>query len=78
MAEKLLTLVSVPERAPTVEDLCHAMFIEGARLLGFARTNQIPIEAQEKILIAAGHIVEGLTNLLGVQSNAECETELGN
>lgn len=45
-------------------DLCKAMFIEGARVLGFSLDAPIPREAQERILLAAGLIANGLAALL--------------
>jgi hypothetical protein len=51
----------------SVEDLSKAMFIEGARVLGFQAAATIPLEAQEKILLAAASIVERLPLLLQMQ-----------
>ena len=51
----------------SVEDLSKAMFIEGARVLGFQAAATIPLEAQEKILQAAASIVERLPLLLQIQ-----------
>ena len=48
----------------TAGDLCKAMFIEGARVLGFSLDAPIPREAQERILLAAGLIANGLAALL--------------
>ena len=54
-------------------DLCKAMFIEGARVLGFSLNAPIPREAQERILLAAGLIANGLAALLDGNSDPESE-----
>jgi hypothetical protein len=65
--------------APGVEDLCDAMFLEGARFLGFAFAEQpMPLEAQEKIQQAANALSEKLMLLTKMQKAVQCETELGN
>jgi hypothetical protein len=64
--------------SPEVEDLCEAMFIEGARVLGYAYDAPIPLEAQEKILQAANSLVEKLAVLLAINGNIQTEERLGN
>ncbi|MGO9607193.1 MAG: hypothetical protein ACLQAT_28005 [Candidatus Binataceae bacterium] len=64
--------------SPNLEDLCEAMFIEGARVLGFAFDAQISVEAQKKILRAANSLVEKLTILLEIRGEIERQSELGN
>ena len=52
---------------PSVEDLCKAMFIEGTRVLGFQSGAKIPLEAQEKILLAVNALATRLALLLHIQ-----------
>jgi hypothetical protein len=61
---------------PTAGDLCKAMFIEGARVLGFTLEAPIPREAQERILQAADLLANGLTVLLGGNAGADPEGEV--
>jgi hypothetical protein len=69
----------VDDGAPNVEDLCEAMFLEGARLLGFALGEQpISLEAQEMIQQAANFLSEKLLFLVKMQKAVQCESELGN
>jgi len=51
------------------------MFIEGARVLGFAFDAPISLDAQEKILQAANSLAEKLAVLLGIPSTIEREAE---
>jgi hypothetical protein len=53
--------------------LCQAMFIEGARVLGYTREALMPKEIQEQIFLAATLIVDGLGQLLQNQDEAEQE-----
>ena len=57
-------------------EVCKAMFIEGARVLGFTLEAPIPREAQEQILLAAGLIADGLAALLDSDREAEPEGQL--
>jgi len=57
-------------------DLCKAMFIEGARVLGFSLEAPIPRDAQEKILLAAGLIANGLAALLDAAGNSDPEGDV--
>ena len=57
-------------------ELCKAMFIEGARVLGFSLEAPIPREAQERILLAAGLIANGLAALLDDAGDSEPEGDL--
>ena len=54
-------------------EVCKAMFIEGARVLGFNLEAPIPREAQEQILLAARLIADGLTALLDRDREADPE-----
>ena len=56
----------------SVGDLCQAMFIEGARLLGYAGDALMPTEVQEQIFLAAVQIAEGLGLLLQLQQSKSC------
>jgi len=64
--------------SPDVEDLCQAMLIEGARVLGFAFGANISLEAQEKIAQAAYSLGERLAILLQIGNEVNCEAELAN
>ena len=64
--------------SPNVEDLCEAMFIEGARVLGFTLDAPITVDAQQKIVQAANFLSEKLAILLEILGEAEPELELGN
>jgi hypothetical protein len=77
--EKNRISVSCAEgHSPDVEDLCQAMFIEGARVLGFNFDEPISQEAQEKILHAANFLGERLAILLEISGEITHELELGN
>gem|GEM_PF-6960568 len=58
------------------EALCRAMFIEGARVLGFALEARIPIDAQEKILQAADLLAQKLAVLIDIQRDALVNSEI--
>jgi len=64
--------------SPNVEDLVEAMFIEGARMLGFDFDAPISVDAQEKIVQAANSLGEKLAILLELTSDIEREPLLGN
>jgi hypothetical protein len=64
--------------SPDVEDLCQAMFIEGARVLGFDFGAPMSLEAQEKIAQAAYSLGERLAILLEIGNEVKCEPELAN
>jgi hypothetical protein len=66
------------DHSPDIEDLCEAMFIEGARVLGFTLDAPISPDAREKILRAANSLGEKLMILLAILAAAEPELELGN
>ncbi|HUA34846.1 MAG TPA: hypothetical protein VMA09_14655 [Candidatus Binataceae bacterium] len=65
-------------RSPDLEDLCEAMFIEGARVLGYAYDAPIPLESQDKILQAASMLAEKLAVLVAIKGEIDNETEIGN
>ena len=64
---------------PNVDDLCVAMFLEGARLLGVNADAPMSLDAQAKILEAAASLGERLAALLEMQGNESASApELGN
>jgi hypothetical protein len=58
------------------EALCRAMFIEGARVLGFALEARIPIDAQERIQQAADLLAQKLAVLIDIQRDALVNSEI--
>jgi hypothetical protein len=70
-------------------DLCEVMLFAGARCLGFRETDEMTIEAQEKIMTAAATLAQGMVQCLTAQvgiarvrelidAPAQREPELGN
>jgi hypothetical protein len=55
------------EGSPDLADLCEAMLFAGARRLGFAMTDEMTIEAQEKIMTAAATLAQGMVHYLTTQ-----------
>lgn len=53
--------------------LCQAMFIEGARVLGFAGEAPMPREVQEQVFLAATLVADGLGLLLQDEDDDERE-----
>ena len=53
--------------------LCQAMFIEGARVLGYTGEALMPKEIQEQVFLAATLIADGLGQLLQNLDDAEQE-----
>jgi hypothetical protein len=78
MQENRVSVSCADSHSPNVEDLCEAMFIEGARVLGFTFDAPISLEAQEKIRQAAHSLGEKLAILLEIMSATESDSELGN
>jgi hypothetical protein len=78
MQENLLSMSCAEGQSPNVEDLCVAMFIEGARVLGVNFNAPMSLDAQEKILQAAHSLREKLALLLEFQSYLEPLSELPN
>ena len=48
-------------------DLCEAMLFAAARRLGFEMTDEMTIEAQEKIMTAAATLAQGMVHYLTAQ-----------
>ncbi|MGO9603976.1 MAG: hypothetical protein ACLQAT_11345 [Candidatus Binataceae bacterium] len=78
MRENRISMWCAEGRSPNLEDLCEAMFIEGARALGFAFDAQISVEAQEKILQAANSLAEKLSILVEIRGEIERKSKHGN
>jgi hypothetical protein len=72
------SMSSAEGRSANVEDLCVAMFLEGARMLGAKLNAPISLDDQAKILRAANALGEKLAFLLAFQSAATLESELPN
>jgi hypothetical protein len=53
--------------SPDLADLCEAMLFAGARSLGFEMTDEMTIEAQEKIMTAAATLAQGMVHYLTTQ-----------
>ena len=54
----------LPTDPVSLGELCQAMFIEGARVLGFAGEAPMPREVQEQVFLAATLVADGLGLLL--------------
>ena len=54
-------------------DLCQAMFIAGARVLGYTGEAPMPTEVQEQVFLAATLIADGLGLLLQTDDDPEPE-----
>jgi hypothetical protein len=65
----------LPTDPVSLGELCQAMFIEGARLLGFAGEAPMPREVQEQVFLAATLMADGLGLLLEAE-NDEDEQDL--
>lgn len=55
--------------------LCQAMFIEGARVLGYTGEALMPKEVQELVFLAATSIADGLGRLLRNQDDSALTAE---
>jgi hypothetical protein len=53
--------------SPELADLCEEMLFAGARRLGFAMTDEMSIDAQERIMTAAATLAQGMVHYLTVQ-----------
>jgi hypothetical protein len=52
---------------PDLADLCEVMLFAGARRLGFEMTDEMSIEAQERIMTAAATLAQGMVHYLTTQ-----------
>jgi hypothetical protein len=78
MRENYVSVSCAEGHSPNVDDLCEAMFIEGARMLGIPYNAPLSVEDQEKILLAACSLGNRLALLLEIGNAIECEQTLGN
>ena len=63
----------LPSDPVSLGDLCQAMFIEGARVLGFTGEAPMPREVQERVFLAATLVADGLGLLLQDENDDEQE-----
>jgi hypothetical protein len=56
-----------PDDGSEFADLCEQMLFAGARHLGFEVTDEMTIEAQERIMTAAATLAQGMMHYLTVQ-----------
>jgi hypothetical protein len=61
---RISTKPPLPTDPVSLGELCEAMFIEGARVLGFAGEAPMPREVQEQVFLAATLVADGLGLLL--------------
>ena len=61
---RISTKPPLPTDPVSLGELCQAMFIEGARVLGFAGEAPMPREVQEQVFLAATLVADGLGLLL--------------
>jgi hypothetical protein len=78
MPENYVSASGADSYSPDLEDLCVAMFLEGARILGISLDAPISLDAQAKILQAANSLGEKLAILLEFQNAFGSASELGN
>jgi hypothetical protein len=52
-------------------ELCQAMFLEGARVLGFTGEAAMPREVQEQVFLAATLVADGLGLLLEAENDED-------
>ena len=75
MENRISSKPPLPSDPVSLGDLCQAMFIEGARVLGFAGEAPMPREVQEKVFLAVTLMADGLGQLLEAE-NDDDEQEL--
>ena len=63
----------LPTDPVSLGDLCQAMFIEGARVLGYTGEAPMPTEVQEKVFLAVTLMADGLGLLLQAENDDEQE-----
>ena len=73
IVETISTKPQVPNDPVSLGDICQAMFIEGARVLGFAGEAPMPREVQERVFLAATLMADGLGLLLEAENDDEQE-----
>ena len=62
-----MTRPGTEDGSSDLADLCEEMLFAGARSLGFKVTDEITIEAQERIMTAAATLAQGMVHYLTVQ-----------
>ena len=67
------TKLQVPSDPVSLGDLCQAMFIEGARVLGYTGEAPMPREVQEQVFLAVTLMADGLGLLLEAENDDEQE-----
>jgi hypothetical protein len=70
---RISTKLQVPSDPVSLGDLCQAMFIEGARVLGYTGEASMPREVQEQVFLAATLVADGLGLLLQDEDDDERE-----
>ena len=78
MRENCVSVSCAEGHSLSIEDLCIAMFIEGARVLGITFDAPVSLDAQKKILQAASSLSEKLAFLLEFHSDINPVSEIGN
>ena len=73
IVETISTKPQVPNDPVSLGDICQAMFIEGARVLGYAGEVPMPREVQERVFLAATLMADGLGLLLEAENDDEQE-----
>ena len=71
MENCISTKPQVPSDPVSLGDLCQAMFIEGARVLGYAGEAPMPREVQEQVFLAVTLMADGLGLLLQTENDDE-------
>ena len=62
-----------PNDPVSLGDLCQAMFVEGARVLGYTGEAPMPREVQEQVFLAVTLMADGLGLLRQTEDDAEQE-----
>jgi hypothetical protein len=62
---------NLPNDPVSLGDICQAMFIEGARVLGYTGEAPMPKEVQEQVFLAATLVADGLGLLLQDEDDDE-------
>ena len=70
---RISTKPQVPSDPVSLGDLCQAMFIEGARVLGYTGEAPMPKEVQEQVFLAVSLMADGLGLLLQAENDDEQE-----
>ena len=73
MENRISTKPQVPSDPVSLGDLCQAMFIEGARVLGYTGEAPMPKEVQEQVFLAVSLMADGLGLLLQAENDDEQE-----